>query len=316
MVWYLRRSLAASSASTYMTGVRSYHNFCLSQSIIVFPVSQESLCYFVAAEANRGLGYNSIKVYLCGVLHQNTLLGFRAAVSDYPILFHMLRGIRRVQGNSRRRAPKLPITPQHMSSIALYIRQSNMPRRDKLMFMAAVLAAFFGLLRISEYTSPTGSRFDPSLHLTRDDISFNRKASIMFLRIKGSKTDPFRIGHIIRISSTSALLCPVTAMRSYLRSLPSDKLPLFRLDNGVFLTRRHIMLLLRQALPNIGNISTHSFRIGGASAALSAGASDALIKILGRWSSDSYVRYLRVSDQLIADFQRLMTRVSHTNIFY
>ncbi|XP_066911699.1 uncharacterized protein [Clytia hemisphaerica] len=280
--------------------------------ICSFPITEAILCYFVTAEANRRISYGTIKVYLFGVLHQNILLGYHHTLAHFPILFRTLRGIRRVQGNSLRKKPRTPITVQHMTIIITFIQTSNMPFVDKLMYMAAIHTAFYGLLRVSEYTSPTQTRYDSTLHLLQSDISFNLQRTIMFLRLKGSKTDPFRIGTVIRISAIPTLFCPVRAMLAYFRSLPIADLPLFRFSDGRLLTRRHINKLLKNALPNIHDISSHSFRIGGASAALSAGASDALIKILGRWSSDCYIRYLRVSDDLIEKFQRAMAKVTST----
>ena len=41
----------------------------------------------------------------------------------------------------------------------------------------------------------------------------------------------------------------------------------------------------------------HSLRIGGATAALAAGVSPTLIRLLGRWSSDVYEIYCRMSLQ-------------------
>ena len=41
----------------------------------------------------------------------------------------------------------------------------------------------------------------------------------------------------------------------------------------------------------------HSLRIGGASAALAAGVPPALIRIMGRWSSEVYEIYCRMSVQ-------------------
>ena len=113
----------------------------------------------------------------------------------------------------------------------------------------------------------------------------------MFFRLKGSNTDPFRIGTIIGFGATNPWGCPVHSMLAYLRTLPCDNLPLFTLYDDRLLTRRLVTQLLRDALPNINDIGTHSFHIGGASAALSAGAWDAMIEILGRWSSDCYIRY-------------------------
>ena len=42
-------------------------------------------------------------------------------------------------------------------------------------------------------------------------------------------------------------------------------------------------------------INTHSFRIGGASALAAAGVPVAQIQILGRWSSDCFIKYIRLS---------------------
>ena len=50
-------------------------------------------------------------------------------------------------------------------------------------------------------------------------------------------------------------------------------------------------------------------RIGGASAAASAGVPDSTIQILGRWSSDAYRRYLRISDETVCDISSRLSRV-------
>ena len=107
----------------------------------------------------------------------------------------------------------------------------------------------------------------------------------MYVKIKASKTDPFRVGVILRLASiNNHALCPVRGMRFYLRFRSTIPGPLFIFDNGVYLSRAYLAAFLQISLPAVPNINTHSFRIGGASAALSAGASDALIRIMGRWS--------------------------------
>ena len=60
---------------------------------------------------------------------------------------------------------------------------------------------------------------------------------------------------------------------------------------------------LRSALQGCGlpadNYFTHSFRIGAATTAASAGVPSWLIKTLGRWSSDCYERFIRTSQVTI-----------------
>ena len=41
----------------------------------------------------------------------------------------------------------------------------------------------------------------------------------------------------------------------------------------------------------------HSLRIGGATAALAAGVPPSLIRLMGRWSSDVYLIYCRMSEE-------------------
>lgn len=148
------------------------------------------------------------------------------------------------------------------------------------------------------------------------DITFNRVGSIMYLQIKASKTDPFRTGVTLRLAAIpNHVLCPVRAMRDYLHFRSTSAGPLFILNNGSFLTRRYRVAFLRMTLPGIDNINTHSFRIGGASAALSTGASDAIIRIMGRWSSDCYHRYIRLTDQSVFNFNNYMSCSQTTSIW-
>ena len=65
--------------------------------------------------------------------------------------------------------------------------------------------------------------------------------------------------------------------------------------------------LLRQ-IPGSLNLNTHSFCIGGATAASAAGIPDSTIQILGRWSSNAFKNYIRFSDDTI---KALGTRMSN-----
>ena len=95
----------------------------------------------------------------------------------------------------------------------------------------------------------------------RSDIQFNPSFSIMTIRIKASKTDPFRVGTTIRIAATFDALCPVGAMRNYLALSPSYPGPLFQFSDGKFLTRNAIHKLLISALPARLN-DPHSGKMG------------------------------------------------------
>lgn len=54
--------------------------------------------------------------------------------------------------------------------------------------------------------------------------------------------------------------------------------------------------------------SGHCFRIGASTTAAANGVGDATIQILGRWSSDSYKKYIRVSPNELAQISRTLAK--------
>ena len=140
------------------------------------------------------------------------------------------------------------------------------------------------------------------------DITFMPRNSpqYMLVRLKVSKTDPFRQGQTIVIGKTNSPLCPITAMVAYLNSRPlsPDSGPLFTYVSGGLLTRekltRETRLLISKAGLESREFAGHSFRIGAATTAASANLPPWLIKFLGRWSSDCFERYIKTPPSVLA----------------
>ena len=72
-------------------------------------------------------------------------------------------------------------------------------------------------------------------------------------------------------------------MIAYLHFRSNVDGPTYHFHNDQLLTRQFISNLLSLTLTHVPNINTHSFRIGGASAAASAGIHDSVIQIMARW---------------------------------
>ena len=159
-------------------------------------------------------------------------------------------------------------------------------------------------MRSGELTVPTGSIFDCTIHLIPRDITVDdlQRPTMLKIHVKSSKTDPTRKGVDLLVGRTGNSLCPVVAMLRYLSMRGIDDGPLFREGNGNPLSRQNLIAKVRQALQQAGvdpsHYSGHSFRIGAATTAASRGISDTTIQILGRWSSDSYTRYIRTPREL------------------
>ena len=77
--------------------------------------------------------------------------------------------------------------------------------------------------------------------------------------------------------------------------------PLFRKSDGAALTRADISEIVKHLMSSVGlnpaHFGAHSLRIGGATAALAAGISPAVIRITGRWKSDVWMTYARLTKQ-------------------
>ena len=66
------------------------------------------------------------------------------------------------------------------------------------------------------------------------------------------------------------------------------------MKGGAFLTRE-LGKILERCFKEEVNLKTHSFRIGGASAAAVAGLPSFVIQQLGQWKSDAFRRYIQLS---------------------
>lgn len=180
------------------------------------------------------------------------------------------------------------------------------------MLWAAFLVCFFGFLRSGEITIPSSSSYDPSVHLNFSDISLNSvtSPSVVAIRLKCSKTDPFRQGVTIYIGSTNQTLCPLSALLNYIAIRGSSPGLLFHFHDKAPLTKSRFVSSFRNLLDQAGidcaAYAGHSFRIGAASTAAARGVEDSLIQTLGRWKSSAYLAYVRLAPNHLASISTII----------
>ena len=119
--------------------------------------------------------------------------------------------------------------------------------------------------------------YDQEAHLSEGDVMVDSvsKPTAVQVRIKESKTDPFRKGVMVYLGFTEDELCPVAAVTAYLAVRGRDPGPFFRLKGGAPLSREVLVRKVREALQSsgvqVGRYSGHSFRIGAATTAAAVG---------------------------------------------
>lgn len=307
---YLTLGLAPTTRATYSTGWQKFTNFCTSAHKSPIPASEQTLLLFVSSMANN-ISHGTIKVYLSAVRHMHVIVGLHTHFSQQltPRLQLTLNGIKRSQVASSPPRVRLPITLQLMQKIKnLLLQQPD--SYDTIMLWAACCLAFFGFLRVSEFTVPNQECYDESSHLSLKDISVDSRKNPRLIKvtIKQSKTDPFRKGVHLYLGATDLPICPISGILPYLAARGARAGPLFVTEKGKVLTRQifsnKIDTVLEQLQIDPSYYNTHSFRIGAATTAAQARISEAHIKTLGRWRSDAYQRYIKMPPQELAQLSR------------
>jgi hypothetical protein len=326
---YLDAATADRSGGAKTTGVRWWLKFCLfgrSVSPITRLQFDSPLAEKLAAEqllmdfvlwlatcrpSGRPVSAKSIAKYVGQVRawHLRTQCTHLCGDLDYSQIRDVLRGVERLIAQPAKMR-RWGVRTQDLS-LAIQ-RHLDASSREGAMWGAALSTAFCGLLRGCEFGLQDGEAFDPSRHLTRADVKFKTTsdgALHMVLIMRPAKKSPGQQKSVpLLIKAGGTLLDPVRLMQSYLALDPVSAedeavTPLFR-RGGKAISVREIRGMVQQLMTLLGldpkRFGAHSLRIGGATAAFAAGMSPSAIRAAGRWSSEVYLIYCRLSRQSAA----------------
>lgn len=212
----------------------------------------------------------------------------------------VLKGMKAVQ-RLEPRVPRRGVRTQHLAAA---IRRCLDRSADGTTLKAACELAFCGLLRVSEYCVSSEGNYDVRELPVIGDVRFGRDdqgeyASVLVRpRKKGARCKGKSVPVFVR---DGTLLQPVQSLRRMLaqrRAAPNA--PLFVLG-GEPLRASEMHGVVKWLMASVGQnpdeFGSHSLRIGGATAALAAGVPPESIRIMGRWDSDVYEIYCRLTRQ-------------------
>ena len=305
---YFHQGVSPATKKAYRMGLQKFNSFCTQARRKAIPASENTLLLFSTYLASQNLSSSTIQVYLSAVHNAHVAKGqYKSQLT--PRLYQVIKGIQKTQCITKSPKTRKPLTYKILEGVRSVLLKHPCTQ-DDLMIWAACCIAFFGLLRVSEFTTPTQTHFTPSSHLSLADVALDSRTYPQVVRItlKQSKTDQIRQGTHLYLGRTGHHVCPVEAIIPYLIARGNRPGPLFMLQNGKMLTRSifsaaiHKVLLEVKLNPQCFN--THSFRIGAATSAKQAGISDAYLKALGRWKSHAYLKYIRLSSQDLANLSR------------
>ena len=289
----LQRAWAPSTLKSYSTGIHSYLAFCRLHQIpsrLVFPTSEELLCAFVASKLE--LSPATLKNYINGLRAWHLKDNHTFPVSDR--VWAILKAPRPPAAV----APvKKPITLPMLELLAANLSQTPFD----LAVLACALTAFWGVCRLGELLSvrpPLTPLRIPSLqHL-------HWRADFVELTLPWTKVSKW-VPQTVYLAPQSDPLNPLSALRAHLAAnnlSPTDPLFSFRQHGHPQpLTKRLFLSRCNELLSRAGEpaITGHSFRVGGTTHFLLSGIDPDILKVHGRWASDSFLRYWRNLDLVI-----------------
>lgn len=305
----LAHGLAPNSIAAYATGQRQWVRVCwlygwpllLYSSSVEERLECEDRIMIFAEVLSRSVTSETISNYISGV---RSLHVVHTGVVPWDSSGPALRLSRLLNGIARRvTKPKKKRAPVTVALLLEWRARFDMSDPTDAMFWAALVTAFFGLLRKSEFAVGDKVPFDPDRHLTRSDASFfpsadGRRWESMDLHIRYSKTEQRGTDYAIPIAWNGGLVCAMSAVQHMCRLLPAGP------KSMIVRLLKHLVL----STPSLAGVRMllHSLRIGGTVAMQDAGASEVAMQLAGRWRSDAWKAYVRFSRRFVLAWSRRM----------
>ncbi len=291
----MQASLATGSRVAYKKCIERFIEFRQIFNLhACWPVEQQQIVMFIAYLSLEGRAPSSINLHISALAYVHKMNNWKDPTDSF-VISKLKEGCRRL---NPREDSRLPITPQILTKLISILPSICNSGYEVFLFKAAFLLAFFGFLRVGEFTAASKSA-DCSRILSVEDIKVGESGmSHLEVRVRYSKTDQRGTTVLLRVDSASdILLCPVNAMLQYLQARSTWRGPLFIHFNKQPLTSYQFNHMIKTAIKAIGlspkYFSSHSFRIGAATAASVGGFSDDQIKEMGRWRSSAFQSYIR-----------------------
>jgi hypothetical protein len=177
------------------------------------------------------------------------------------------------------------------------------------MWRAALSFGMSAMARAVEFAVDAGRAevFDPTQHMIASDVSEVLRDGATHCAVRMRKRKNLRVlrgkDQRVLIAAGGSYFDSAGLLRTWLRRRRAagiaEARPLFCHATGAPITTAEVRAMVKAVMAAAGRdpaiFGGHSLRIGGATAALAAGVAPNLIRLMGRWQSDVYELYCRMS---------------------
>ena len=243
----------------------------------------------------------TIQTYMSSLKKAHEVRGLDSSALQDWIVQAALKGVRNRE--SLCPTPRPVITMEKLKSLRIAIKAMKGPSTKKKVVWAAAIWLFMGSMRGSEILAPTKARFDPNKTMLQGDVKEmvvkmgEERVTTLQLTLKNPKTSRTQPVQVVELPELGGWLCPVKAYRDWQKSKKGKRMncrPLFTWEDDTLLTLGELNAILAGLLPTEDpTITSRAFRPALPSILAREGASEDLLRSLGRWTSSTYLTYVR-----------------------
>ena len=202
------------------------------------------------------------------------------------------------------------MTPELLFHLKVRLSKSRYSVSYRRLIWVVATAMFQGSFRIGELLAPTKTQFCPESTLRWKDVQWKecevggQKTDMVLFTLRSPKecrgngsveVEVFNLGKDCFYNMLDAWRKWKACSKLEL----DPEMPVFRKESGALLTPAEFNATLKEMLADKvpyeeGFVASHSFRAGVASVMAKLGYNDSQIQIQGRWSSDCFLKYLKL----------------------
>jgi hypothetical protein len=295
MAQALENGWAKSTLAGYARHVTHFLDFCKREQVpsaLQFPADEFVLCAYAASDVGL-VSASTIQNRLSALKAWHNAHG--APWNGGLRLQVVTNGTKNLAPSSSKKPPRPPVT---VAMLQRLFDGLDLTKPLDAAVAACASLAFWGQCRLGELLPPSASDLSTTARPARSHFAHSSRSMGSYtLDLPQMKTS--RSGEKVVLVPRSDSLDPISHVHTHLSTSKLDRnLPLFAystpsgpraLSKAAFLTRCN-QIWTASGFPRT---TGHSFRIGGTTELLVSGVPPDVVKTMGRWSSDSFLRYWR-----------------------
>ncbi len=258
------------------------------------PLDRSIIARFMAHLFNMGLKYSTILTHLSAIAFYHSVRGHEDPGNSFYFKNLMLG----IKPNSAGERLILSINKSILYGIVGALSVVCSSSQEAILMKSVMLCMYYGYLRVGEALV---SNLCSDHTLKSENIRLCRREGsvcIVYLKLDSYKHNNGNTFWLVLQREVNIELCPVVALHDYIKIRPKMSGIFFIMGSGQALGRLWFVQHQKQTLHHIDNSKyiSHLVRVSGRTTDLALGGlSHEQIRLIGRWSSDAYHKYIHSS---------------------